>query len=78
MHTDTNEIRYARLERKARTGEPMTMQEVADYLGLSRSAVGNIEHRAMQKMRTAWCQWKARDNAAFAPQKRKGTHAVSE
>jgi DNA-directed RNA polymerase sigma subunit (sigma70/sigma32) len=54
----------------------MTMQEVADYLGLSRSAVGNIEHRAMQKMRTAWCQWKARDNAAFAPQKQKGTHAA--
>lgn len=54
----------------------MTQQEVADYLGITKNAVGNLEQRAMRKIRSAWSEWEQRDRAAFAPQKRREHNAA--
>ena len=32
-------------------GEPITLQEIAAYLGISRELVRHIEHDALQKLR---------------------------
>lgn len=71
MPPEISELRKARLETKIRSGETLTLQETADYLGMWRSTVQDMEQSALRKMRKAWQWLEEMDEAEFSKPKRK-------
>jgi DNA-directed RNA polymerase sigma subunit (sigma70/sigma32) len=68
---EISERRRAMIERKIRHKETLTLQEVADYLGMWRGTVYDIEASALRKMREAWLELAEIDEQAFASERKR-------